>query len=238
MKAALQTPLIRRESLTDQTAAAIREAILDGTYSLGQKLPEVELISRFGVSGSVIREALHILQGEGIIVTKPYCGRSVFSLRPDEDSELTTIRASLESYAAFLAAQKMTPADASAIRAAARRFLGDPPATYGEWVDLELTFHRAVWQASQNQWLIRQLNQFSVPIFVLRVLSREATMRKIWQNCRVCETPDNPFGHQILAEAVANGRAEEARSLMLTHIVTVRGDATADLIQSDEGARS
>src|SRR5215813_7997214 len=110
-----------RASLTEQTTRAIREAILDGTYALGQKLREGELASRFGVSSSVIREALHMLQGEGIIVTKPYCGRSVFQLRPEEISELVVMRAFLESYAAYLAAQKIAPAAAEAIRRAAER---------------------------------------------------------------------------------------------------------------------
>src|SRR5579871_1677159 len=115
--------LVRRESLTEQTVRSLRDAILDGTYSLGQKLPEGELVARFGVSSSVIREALHVLQGEGIIVTNPYRGRSVFSLRPEEGAELLTMRASLESYAAYLAARKMTPAIADAILTAAHRFI-------------------------------------------------------------------------------------------------------------------
>lgn len=229
--------LIRRESLTDQTARAIREAILDGTYALGQKLTEAELNSRFGVSGSVIREALHVLQGEGIIVTKPYCGRSVFSLREDEASELTMLRASLESYAAYLAARKITPEHAAAVRQAAHRFLGDPPASYSEWVDLELGFHRAVWQASQSPWVIRQLNQFSVPVFVMRVLSREEGMPHGWQNCRVCETPRNPSGHQWLAAAIANGEAREARRLMLDHIIAERDEATEDMFPLHAGDR-
>ena len=54
--------LVRRESLTERTVKSLRNAILDGTYSLGQKLPESELATRFGVSSSVIREALHLLQ--------------------------------------------------------------------------------------------------------------------------------------------------------------------------------
>src|SRR5258708_3581415 len=154
---------VRRESLTDQTARAMREAILDGTYALGQKLRESELVIRFGVSSSVIREALHMLQGEGIIVTRPYCGRSVIDVAPEQASELIMVRASLESYAAYLAASKMTPAMGEMILSAARKFISDRPEGYGDWVDRELGFHRAVWEASQNEWLIRQLNQFSIP---------------------------------------------------------------------------
>jgi DNA-binding GntR family transcriptional regulator len=213
---------VRRESLTEQTARAIRETILDGTYALGQKLRESELVSRFGVSSSVIREALHVLQGEGIIVTRPYCGRSVFNVDPEQIPELITMRASLESYAAYLAAQKMTPAMAKTILAAARRFLAGQPAGYNEWVERELGFHRAVWEASQNEWLIRQLNQFSFPIFALRMLGtgarNESHARRIWQDTQARETPDDPRGHQALARTVMSGDAPQARRMMLLHI--------------------
>lgn len=233
--AVLKTPSparVRRESLTDQTVRAIREAILDGSYELGRKLREVELVTRFGVSSSVIREALHVLQGEGIIVTKPYCGRSVFELRREEVSELVMIRASLESYAAYLAAQKITPEMARAIRAAARSFTDAPPTSYGEWVDRELGFHRAVWEASRNEWLLRQLNQFSVPVFAMRLLDRrEMSVRSLWENCQLRETRDNPSGHQSLCRAIVTGPPVEARRQMLLHILAQTDKCTADVFQ-------
>jgi DNA-binding GntR family transcriptional regulator len=213
--------LVRRESLTEQTVKSLRDAILDGAYPLGQKLPEGELVARFGVSSSVIREALHVLQGEGVIVTRPYCGRSVFCLRPEEGSELLTMRASLESYAAYLAASKMTPQKGDGILKAAHQFIASSPATYGEWVDRELEFHGLVWAASENEWLIRQLSQFSLPIFAMRrpLSPQQKDVRTLWQESQYRETIDNPQGHQALAKAIVKGDAIRARSMMLTHIL-------------------
>jgi len=223
---------VRRESLTDQTVRAIREAILDGTYALGQKLRESELVSRLGVSSSVIREALHLLQGEGIIVTRPYCGRSVFNVDPEQVNELIMVRASLESYAAYLAASKITPAASKAIMAAAARFTTSRPTGYGDWVDHELAFHRAVWDASQNEWLTRQLNQFSIPIFALRMVGtnqkHDWDVRTLWEQSRLRETVDNPEGHQALARAIVSGDPKNARRMMLLHIFP-----EADPIQND-----
>jgi DNA-binding GntR family transcriptional regulator len=228
---------VRRESLTDQTARAIREAVLDGTYALGQKLREVELVSRFGVSSSVIREALHVLQGEGIIVTRPYCGRPVFNVDPQQLDELTMIRASLECYAAYLAATKMTPAMGETILSAAKRFTSDLPGGYSDWVDRELGFHRAVWHASQNEWLVRQLNQFSVPIFALRMLGTNKKsdwdVRSLWEQSQVRETDDNPQGHQALALAIVSGGPMEARRMMLLHIFPDPGQLHRDLFSLD-----
>jgi len=216
---------------------AIREAVLDGTYGLGQKLRESELVSRFGVSSSVIREALHLLQGEGIIVTRPYCGRSVFSVDPEQVDELIMVRASLESYAAYLAATKMTASMAETILKAAERFTKDRPAGYGDWVDRELGFHRAVWDASQNEWLIRQLNQFSIPIFALRVLATNQKpdwdVRTLWEQSQLRETVDNPQGHQALAQGILSGGPSAARKMMLLHIFPEPDPIQYDLFALD-----
>lgn len=212
--------LIRRESLTEQSIRAIREAILGGTYVMGQKLRESELVARFAVSSSVIRGALHVLQGQGIIVTKPYCGRSVFTLTPDESNELIVMRTSLESYAAYLAAQKITPYLASELMAAATRFITKAPVSYSDWVDLELGFHGTIWKASQNDWLRRQLNQLAFPTFALRILERKyQDVQRLWQECQLRETEDNAQGHQVLARAIAQGDAARSRSLMLLHVM-------------------
>jgi len=228
---------VRRESLTDQTAKAIREAVLDGTYALGQKLPEGELVSRFGVSSSVIREALHVLQGEGIVVTRPYCGRSVFNVDPQQVSELTMIRASLECYAAYLAATKMAPAMGETILSAAKRFISGRLTGYTDWVDRELSFHRAVWDAGQNEWLVRQLNQFSLPIFALRMLGTNKKpdwdVRNLWEQSQIRETDDNPQGHQALAHAIVSGNPIEARRMMLLHIFPEPDPIQRDLFSLD-----
>lgn len=232
----LSAHLVQRMSMTDQTVRALRNAILDGTYSLGQKLRESELVARFGVSSSVIREALHVLQGEGIVVTRPYCGRSVFSLQPQEYEELLTMRASLESYAAYLAAKKMTPAMAQRILAAAQRFTNDAPKTYSDWVEREIAFHRAVWEASGNEWLQRQLSQFSLPIFAVRLpatQTRSFSVESFWQESQYRETPDNPHGHQVVARAIVSGDAKTAKDLMITHILPEPDASQRDMFQID-----
>ncbi|MBM3803641.1 MAG: winged helix-turn-helix transcriptional regulator [Acidimicrobiia bacterium] len=67
---------LERKSLSQQVASAIRSSILDGELELGQKLRDMELALAYGVSSSVVREALNILQGEGLVVADPYRGRA------------------------------------------------------------------------------------------------------------------------------------------------------------------
>lgn len=215
-------PSIRRESLTTQTARGIRDAILNGTYALGQKVREAELSARFNVSTIVIREALHILEGEGIIVTELYRGRSIFSPTPEEGEELLVMRALLESYAASLAVQKMTEPMKDRILQAARLFISEPPKTFDVLMEYELNFHGAVWEASGNRWLARELSQITLPLLVLRILGvpqknfEEYPPWQKWQS--VEEQPDNPAGHQAVARAIASGDAVAAKQMMLVHV--------------------
>jgi DNA-binding GntR family transcriptional regulator len=91
-------------------------------------------------------------------------------------------------------------------------------------MDRELVFHRAVWDASQSEWLIRELNQVSFAIFALPLLEAkhkpDSDVRTYWgEHSRVQETDDDPKGHQALARAIVSGEPKEARRMMLRHIL-------------------
>ncbi|PYV08305.1 MAG: GntR family transcriptional regulator, partial [Acidobacteria bacterium] len=105
-------------TLAAMVTEQLRKAILRGEYQLGQRLTEAELGIRFDVNSVTVREAFHALEGEGLIVTVPFCGRSVFRLTADEIIELTMQRASLEAQAAYLAAIRLDDQAAERIRRA------------------------------------------------------------------------------------------------------------------------
>lgn len=213
---------VRRESLTEQITRVVRREILAGRLPLGSKLREAELASLYNVSHSVIREALHVLQGEGLVVTRPYCGRSVFDVDEQQATELMGIRASLESLAACLAAEKLDTEGAALIRAAAARMKSARPMDRSAWIDAELSFHRTLWKAAKNELLERQLNLAAVPTFALATLRRfrldfdvenPRTVTAKWE-----ETGD-VRGHQALAKAILAKDGGEARKLMIGHIL-------------------
>jgi DNA-binding GntR family transcriptional regulator len=66
--------------MAQRVADALAAKILDGTYKLGERLIEADLIKQLDVSNSVVREAFLILQGQGIVVADPYRGRRVFDI--------------------------------------------------------------------------------------------------------------------------------------------------------------
>jgi DNA-binding GntR family transcriptional regulator len=208
--------------LAQRAAHAIRDAILLEQYKPGQRLREVELVEGLGVSNSVIREAFLVLEAEGIVVNDPYCGRSVYRLEESEARDLYILRASLESLAAFLAAERLDTESSKRISEVARRMKSDFPARFPEWINLELEFHRTVWETAQNRWLYKQLNQFSVPMYALSTLHHfrpDYDLEKLLSDARIWERTNHVQGHQRMARAILSGKPEVARESALLHVM-------------------
>ena len=89
-------------------AAAIRDAIGDGTFAPGTRLNERELCENFGVSRTVVRETLRQLEAEGFIAIEANRGAVVPTISYTDAEALFEVRGALESLAAALFAQRGT----------------------------------------------------------------------------------------------------------------------------------
>lgn len=213
---------LQRESLSKRVADSLRAAVLNGEYQLGQKLREVELSKTYGVSNSVVREAFHILQGEGIVVTDPYRGRSVFNVGAQEARKLILMRTSLESLAAFLATENLDTPSRTKIGQLSRQMKSFKPRTFAEWVDLELEFHGSIWKAAGNELLARQLHHLSVlnlSLSTLHIFKPHAGLEDVLKTIPAWERSQNIQGHQLLAQSILGGDPHEARKYMILHIM-------------------
>lgn len=90
--------LIVRESLGPRVAASLREAIVIGDVSAGERLIEAELAERYGVSRGPVRDAFRILQAEGLVESRRQ-GVVVIGIGPDDINELYSLRGALEALA-------------------------------------------------------------------------------------------------------------------------------------------
>jgi DNA-binding GntR family transcriptional regulator len=98
--------------VTDQ----LRTAILNGDYVAGQRLVEADLCERFGATRFVIRAALQVLTGQGLVEIRRHQGARVRVVSADEAIEITEVRQALEGLAAARAAERATSADRAELR--------------------------------------------------------------------------------------------------------------------------
>ncbi len=126
----------RAAPLRQEVVRLIRQQILDGELSPGERLLENDLCERFGVSRTVVREALRQLESECLITLLPNRGPIVTVLTSDDILALYEVRCALEGLAGELFARSATPAEADAlvrhVRAMEKSYLRGDLATRGE----------------------------------------------------------------------------------------------------------
>ena len=165
-------------TLTLQAELAVR--IQRGTYAVGERLPtEAALGEEFGVSRTVVREAVSRLQAEGRVVTRH--GIGTFVAEPDGATrfhvsaqdlatltdviEVLELRLALETEAARLAAQRRNAADLRTLRRALRAFESAVAAGHSA-VEHDLAFHTALARATHNrrfESLLAALGEGAIP---------------------------------------------------------------------------
>lgn len=104
------SPGVKALSLAEQVAAAIGQAILDDRFAPGERVHEVDVSKRFSVSRAPVREALRILERDGLVEIVPRRGARVTSLKIDEVDEVFELRAALMRVAARRLAERGDPA--------------------------------------------------------------------------------------------------------------------------------
>jgi DNA-binding GntR family transcriptional regulator len=102
--------------VSDQVATFLRGEIYTGTLKPGERLLEVELGNQLEVSRAPIREALLILQRDGLVSMRPHRGATVAMFTDDDILEIYELRRLLDPVAARAAAQRHDPAAAATLR--------------------------------------------------------------------------------------------------------------------------
>jgi DNA-binding GntR family transcriptional regulator len=103
-------------TLSGQTTKALREAIISGKLSPGEKLNEPRLAEQFKVSRGPLREAIRRLESMHLVTTIPHQGATVATLDIDSIMELYEVREALEGQAAALAAKNLSDDNLSKLR--------------------------------------------------------------------------------------------------------------------------
>ena len=141
----------RRRGLAGEVADRIREAIFNGAYAPGAQLREVELSTALDVSRGPVREALLLLEREGLVHSAWHRGVTVTELAPGDVAELDTLRDALDGLAVRTVVAEAAEEDLEAVEAAAERMAR---AEDGHaMVRCDIAFHDAVYAASGHRRL-------------------------------------------------------------------------------------
>ena len=159
-------------SLRSLVADRLRLAIITGRFRPGQQLRERELCELTGVSRPSLREALRVLEAEGLISTMPHRGPVVTALTPDEVDHLYALRRVLESFAAREFARLRRPDAIAALKATMKR-LDDlrESGTPLELLEAGSAYYRAVASGSGNPYLAQNLQALHNRIALIRFIS-------------------------------------------------------------------
>jgi DNA-binding GntR family transcriptional regulator len=141
-------------SATEALAIALRDRILSGDIAPGTRLPELELVSRYGLARPTVREALQLLVHQGLLQRRPNHSAHVPELTPAAVEDIFLARLPLELHTVRTLAERQEQIPAA--RAAVARFqaLGED-VHWSEAVDADMAFHASLIDAAGSERLAR-----------------------------------------------------------------------------------
>jgi DNA-binding GntR family transcriptional regulator len=212
-----RAPLVRNASAA--ATELIREAIIDGRLPPGQRLKEEELARELGISRTPVREALLILQTEGLVDAAPNRGAVVRSHDASDLEDLYQLRALLEGYAARRAAANVSEAAIADLWASCERFEalieGDVP----ELVKENLFFHSTILDTAQSRRVAELIRKvIELPLVYRSYIWYSIDQRRISahyhrQITKALESRDGERAELVMKEHVF-----EARDVLVSHV--------------------
>ncbi|ACL74411.1 GntR family transcriptional regulator [Ruminiclostridium cellulolyticum] len=189
---------------------SLREAIIIGELRPGERLMEVQLAEKMGVSRTPVREAIRKLELEGLVDMIPRKGAHVAELSIKDIMDVLEVRASLDGLATSLAAERITDDELKELKHINSQF-----ANYIEKENLngsikkDAEFHDIIYRASRNDKLISIINNLREQVQRFRVI-----YLKDYNNSKNLIKE-----HNDIYEAVSSRSMENARNIAKTHII-------------------
>jgi GntR family transcriptional regulator, transcriptional repressor for pyruvate dehydrogenase complex len=225
-------PRRKPRSLALELVGALTDRIREGSLSTGAKLPtEAEIMESFGVSRTVVREAISKLQASGLVATRHGVGTFVvglgdaapFRIAPEQYATLSDViavlelRIGIETEAAGLAALRRSAKNLTDMRSALDAFeaaLADGRDTIGP----DFQFHVEIARATQNDHFVDLIGSFGPKIIPRARL--EAAEPALVRSDDYLQRVNGE--HESIFDAIAAQDVEAARAAMRTHLANSR----------------
>ncbi|GLB27219.1 GntR family transcriptional regulator [Lacrimispora xylanolytica] len=195
--------------LRDVVFNTLRQAILKGELAPGERLMEIQLAERLGVSRTPIREAIRKLELEGLVLMIPRKGAEVAKISEKSLRDVLEVRRSLEELAIELACQRMLPDAVEELEQRQEEFKnavlnGNPM----EIAETDEAYHDVIYKGTCNDRLIQMINNLREQMYRYRLeYIKDEDKRQILL-----------LEHDHILEAVRRRKVEEAKEAMREHI--------------------
>ena len=156
--------------LRDVVFYTLRRAILKGELEPGERLMEVALANKMGVSRTPIREAIRKLELEGLVVMIPRRGAEVARITEKDLRDVLEVRECLECLAIELACERISNEEIVKLKEACRQFeisLGGADLT--DSAEKDVAFHDIIFEATHNARLIQMLSNLREQMYRYRL---------------------------------------------------------------------
>ena len=156
--------------LRDVVFNTLRKAILRGELKPGERLMEIQLANKLGVSRTPIREAIRKLELEGLVLMIPRKGAEVAQITEKNMQDVLEVRKALEELSVQLACERITPEQVEEMKMAAedfRKVLKSGDVT--KIAEADVKFHDIIFAATNNQRLITLLNNLREQMYRYRM---------------------------------------------------------------------
>ena len=195
--------------LRDVVFNTLRRAILKGELKPGERLMEIALADKLGVSRTPIREAIRKLELEGLVVMAPRKGAKVASITERDLNDLLEVRKGMEVLAISLACKRITGEELEKLESIERSFQSlIESGNLTELAEMDVKFHDTIYQATNNQRLVQLLNNLREQMYRYRMeyLKDIAVRRTLAEE------------HKAICEALRGRDESKAQNYVSVHI--------------------
>lgn len=195
--------------LRDVVFNTLRQAIIKGELKPGERLLEIQLADKLGVSRTPIREAIRKLELEGLVTMIPRRGATVAGITRKHLQDVLEIRRALEQLATELACQRMCDDEVQTLQSLQSKF-NDNIDTDDAFLlaNIDEKFHDTIYQATHNERLVSMLENLREQMYRYRL---EYIKNRSKRDLLVKE-------HNQIIEAIKKKDSDVAKEIINSHI--------------------
>jgi DNA-binding GntR family transcriptional regulator len=201
-----------QRTLSDYVADQLRQAILTEQFKPNQRLVEQEIAEGMQTSRGPVRDALKILENEGLVVRQSHRGAFVAELNPEDFIEIYTLREALETVAVRFAIKRATARQVDSLEELVRTMSQMAQQDYNQVdaTDVDIEFHHTLCRISGHKRVLSAWESLSGQIRIVVLKHR------LWNPGDLRDR--SVTWHERIVEAMRERNAEKAISELHIHM--------------------